>query len=210
MSEQERSNDAGQEVASSSTADPSTREEQEEEEEAKHPLQNEWTLWYKAPSVPGKSGKYTVKVEADWEDVLHKVFTFSSVEDFWRVFNNITPASDQPTNASYLLFKSNIQPKWEDPNFAKGGQWRYSFSSRDVDKKLNDHWLWILLALIGESFEPEDEIGGVCMSRKKAEDRIELWVRHQSGPEANAAIGERFKQVLEQSKLPAFSLFFKS
>ena|SRR3990167_10567339 len=41
----------------------------------KHPLQNSWTMWY----------DHGCKKGVAWGDHLHEIFTFSSVEDFWRL-----------------------------------------------------------------------------------------------------------------------------
>jgi Eukaryotic initiation factor 4E len=43
----------------------------------KHPLQNQWTLWYTKPS--------TGKID-NWNDLLKEVVTFDSVEEFWGVY----------------------------------------------------------------------------------------------------------------------------
>jgi translation initiation factor 4E len=43
----------------------------------KHPLQNQWTLWFtKPPSGKGDN----------WNDLLKEVVTFDSVEEFWGVY----------------------------------------------------------------------------------------------------------------------------
>lgn len=43
----------------------------------KHPLMNKWTLWYtKPPSGKGEN----------WNDMLKKVVTFDSVEEFWGIY----------------------------------------------------------------------------------------------------------------------------
>jgi Eukaryotic initiation factor 4E len=43
----------------------------------KHPLQNQWTLWFTKPS--------TGKID-NWNDLLKEVVTFDSVEEFWGVY----------------------------------------------------------------------------------------------------------------------------
>ncbi|KAK2843938.1 eukaryotic translation initiation factor 4E, partial [Arthroderma sp. PD_2] len=43
----------------------------------KHPLMNEWTLWFtKPPSGKGDN----------WNDLLKEVVTFNSVEEFWGIY----------------------------------------------------------------------------------------------------------------------------
>lgn len=43
----------------------------------KHPLQNQWTLWFTKP--PTGRGD-------NWNDLLKEVVTFDSVEEFWGVY----------------------------------------------------------------------------------------------------------------------------
>lgn len=42
----------------------------------KHPLQSRWVLWYDNPK--------NMQNGETWEDNLKKIFTFDTVEDFWR------------------------------------------------------------------------------------------------------------------------------
>jgi Eukaryotic initiation factor 4E len=49
----------------------------------KHPLQNQWTLWFtKPPSGKGDN----------WNDLLKEVVTFDSVEEFWGVYVSHLPS----------------------------------------------------------------------------------------------------------------------
>ena len=43
----------------------------------RHPLEHNWTLWYRAGSDGGS------KRQKDYEDSIREVFTFGTVEDFW-------------------------------------------------------------------------------------------------------------------------------
>lgn len=44
---------------------------------AKHPLQHRWTLWFDNPALRGKGG-------GGWGSSMRPVFTFGTVEEFWR------------------------------------------------------------------------------------------------------------------------------
>lgn len=60
----------------------------------KHPLMNEWTLWFTKPP----SGKacihafvflimvLTTSQDHNWNDLLKEVVTFDSVEEFWGIY----------------------------------------------------------------------------------------------------------------------------
>ncbi|KAI0593115.1 translation initiation factor eIF 4e-like domain-containing protein [Biscogniauxia sp. FL1348] len=176
----------------------------------KHPLQNNWTLWFtKPPSGQGSS----------WNDLLKKVITFNTVEEFWGIYNNIAPVSDLAMKSDYHLFKEGVRPEWEDPQNKHGGKWSYQFKDkRSVD--INDLWLHTMLAAIGETLEEEEdgEVMGVVVNVRKAFFRIGVWTRTigksipnrgdgdvaggkgrsvDKGQKILLAIGKRFKETLK-------------
>mmetsp|Transcript_26247 Transcript_26247/g.36964 ORF Transcript_26247/g.36964 Transcript_26247/m.36964 type:complete len:216 (+) Transcript_26247:167-814(+) len=151
----------------------------------KHPLQNRWTLWFDNP------GKKTT--QESWAENLKKIVTFDTVEDFWRVFNNIQPVSSLAAGSNYHLFKENIEPKWEHTANQHGGKWVVIVKTQLFDKQ----WLWSVLACIGESFEDDEEICGCVASVRKSQSRISLWTRNASNESAQRRIGSKFKQALE-------------
>jgi len=177
----------------------SKQEEEEEENEeevgeqlegefaVKHPLQNRWTLWYDNP------GKKTS--QASWGDHLKKVVTFDTVEDFWRIFNNIRAASKLVLGSNYHLFKEHIEPKWEHPDNLKGGKWIATIKGKR--EQLDKMWLWAVLACIGENFEEESEVCGVVVSVRKPGDRLALWTRNVCSDTIQKKIGFQLKKVLE-------------
>jgi len=153
----------------------------------KHPLQHRWTLWYDNP------GKKTS--QALWAENLKRVVTFDTVEDFWRLFNNIRPASKLISGSNYHLFKEEIEPKWEHAQNARGGKWVATVKNKK--DSLDNMWLWTVLALIGESFEDEDEICGCVVSIRKGQDRLGLWTKNALNEDAQRRVGAYFKKILE-------------
>merc|ERR1712060_816569 len=98
----------------------------------KHPLENNWTLWFDNPNGRQK--------QATWGQTLRQVYTFGTVEDFWCLYNNIVPPSKLINGADFHLFKEGIEPKWEDPRCSQGGKWSVSFPK--ANKQLLDQgWL---------------------------------------------------------------------
>jgi hypothetical protein len=65
-----------------------------------HPLQTSWTFWFDMPSDR--------KAAADWDEGLKNVFTFDSVEKFWRLFNNLASASKLPMGGNYYFFRVSL------------------------------------------------------------------------------------------------------
>jgi len=179
----------------------------------KHPLMHKWTLWFtKPPSGKGDN----------WNDLLKEVITFNSVEEFWGVYNNIAPVSELALKSDYHLFKEGVRPEWEDIQNKHGGKWSYQFK----DKRsipIDELWLHVMLAAIGETLEDEDdgELMGVVVNVRKGFYRIGVWTRTigksipgggdadvaggkgrstEKGKEVLLNIGKKFKEVL---KLPA-------
>jgi translation initiation factor 4E len=91
------------------------------------------------------------------------------------------------------LFKKGIWPAWEDDQNKKGGKWVATFPSNR--QKLEDQWLYALLACIGETFDFSEQICGCVVSLRK-QDRISLWTKEATDREACMAIGQHFKQIL--------------
>merc|ERR1711884_757869 len=79
----------------------------------KHPLQNSWTLWF------FKNDK-----TKQWEENQREIITFTTVEDFWALYNHIELASRLAAGCDYSLFKEGVKPMWEDERFADPGRWR--------------------------------------------------------------------------------------
>ncbi|KAF2765677.1 eukaryotic translation initiation factor 4E [Teratosphaeria nubilosa] len=168
----------------------------------KHQLQNTWTLWFTKPP----SGKQ------DWNELLKEVISFDSVEEFWGIYNNITPASELAQKSDYHLFKQGVRPEWEDPQNKAGGRWSYTFKGTKAN---DDTWLNVMLAAIGEQLEEDNdnEVMGVVVNIRKAFWRVGLWTRtagqppkkgtaaaesgnREDGKQRLEKIGKRFKDVL--------------
>jgi translation initiation factor 4E len=83
-----------------------------------------WTFWYVYTlSHSAKKKNRHAKGQRFNEYVLHEVYTFATVEDFWRMYNNTYAVHDVISNTDYLIFKKGIRPEWEDPQNNYGGKW---------------------------------------------------------------------------------------
>ncbi|CAI5504268.1 unnamed protein product [Closterium sp. Naga37s-1] len=140
----------------------------ESEALVKHPLEHRWTLWFDNPQQRGKSG-------GSWGSSLRVVFTFGTVEDFWCLYNNIVQPSKLMNKADMHLFKEGIQPKWEDPKCEKGGSWTIPCSRSK--EYLDNMWLHLMLAMIGEQIDEGNDICGAVVSIRPNKDRVALWTK---------------------------------
>jgi hypothetical protein len=130
------------------------------------PLENSWCFWHDKFIGPSVS-------VAEYEASLHKLCTFSTVQDFWKCFNNLPPVDKLRPKSSFHLMKDGISPLWEDPKNANGGFWAMRVRKQETTYV----WKELVLALIGEQFEmPEgDELCGLTVSIRQADDIIRLW-----------------------------------
>jgi translation initiation factor 4E len=120
--------------------------------------------------------------------------------------------------SDYHLFKAGVRPEWEDAQNKHGGKWSYQFKEkRNVN--IDDIWLHVMLAAIGETLEDEEdgEVMGVVVNVRKAFFRVGVWTRTigksipgrgdgdiaggkgrsaDKGRKALIDIGTRFKELL--------------
>lgn len=165
---------------------------------AKHPLENSWTFWFDNPMAKSR--------QAAWGSSLRELYTFSTVEDFWGAYNNINHPSKLVMGADFHCFKHTIEPKWEDPVCADGGNWTMNFSKGKSDTS----WLYTLLAMIGHQFDHEEEICGAVVSVRNKGDKIALWTKNAANETAQVSIGKQWKEFLDYNSSIGFTFHVDS
>lgn len=165
-----------------------------DEVETQHNLEDTWTLWFQKKNTTG-----TVQARA-WLDSLKEVMTFGTVEEFWRMYNNIKSPAEMPSGTDYCVFKEGIEPKWEAPEHGEGGTWTATvpFNIQEADN-LNKMWMYSLLACIGADFGHEDyeSITGLYLSIRPSQAKIQLWCRSPD-EEQQRRVSSRFLEILEE------------
>lgn len=152
----------------------------------KHPLQNSWTLWF-----------FKNDRNRNWEENQRQIITFSTVEDFWSLYNHIECASKLQAGCDYSLFKEGIKPMWEDERNKRGGRWVINLDKKQRTAHLDDLWLEIMLCLIGESFDDHSMIvNGAVVSIRPKGDKIGMWLGDASQGESIITVGNKVKQRL--------------
>ncbi|KAF3966239.1 hypothetical protein CMV_009638 [Castanea mollissima] len=150
-----------------------------------HPLEHSWTFWFDNPSAKSK--------QAAWGSSMRPIYTFSTVEEFWSVYNNIHHPGKLAVGADFYCFKDKIEPKWEDPVCANGGKWTLTFQRGKSDTC----WLYTLLAMIGEQFDHGDEICGAVVNVRARQEKISLWTKNATNEAAQVSIGKQWKEFLD-------------
>ncbi|CAN7093777.1 unnamed protein product [Brassica rapa subsp. narinosa] len=149
-----------------------------------HSFQSSWTFWFDNPS--SKSYQTT------WGSSLRTLYTFTTIEEFWSLYNNIHPPNKWVHGSDLYCFKHEIEPKWEDPVCANGGKWTMMFPKATLES----NWLNTLLSLVGEQFEHGDEICGAVLNFRTRGDKISIWTKNAANEEAQISIGKQWKELL--------------
>ncbi|XP_039735958.1 eukaryotic translation initiation factor 4E type 1B [Pteropus medius] len=151
-----------------------------------HLLQSRWALWF-----------FKNDRSRAWQDNLHLVTKFDTVEDFWAVYSHIQLASKLSSGCDYALFKDGIEPMWEDPRNKRGGRWLVSLAKQQRHIELDRLWLETLLCLIGESFEEYSrEVCGAVINIRTKGDKIAVWTREAENQTGVLHIGRVYKEHL--------------
>jgi|TARA_B100000519_G_C14033983_1_gene339442 hypothetical protein len=176
-----------------------------------HFLEHEWVLWeHRAPA--SSKEKY--------EDNMAKLCEFATVEDYWRLFNNVPKPSEifydgktkkkfkDRTVESFSLFKKGIKPEWEDKMNRDGAEWfcRKAFPLPQLD----DFWANLTMGMVGETIDPRDEICGARVVDKSSGSRpiyrLELWFRRKEQAIADELKDRMFKELGPSAKLCKFEM----
>lgn len=121
-----------------------------------------------------------------------------SVEQLWMGLSTIKKTYELPIGTEFLIFKSGINPVWEDPINAKGGRWVFRFNRRSNNNEPTESglkirqrtsliWERLVLKTITGSIIPDanyseeiqdlllNDISGLVLSVRKDEDIISIW-----------------------------------
>merc|ERR1711934_1182559 len=128
-------------------------------------------------------------------DRFKKIHSFGTVENFWRMYNNVVPPSRISNGSNYHMFVEGVTPMWEDEANKRGGKWIVIFPKAKKDL-LDEYWTTVLLAIIGESLDGVEEVSGCVASVRKSQGKIAVWTRDYTKKAEILRIGEHMKSVL--------------
>lgn len=151
------------------------------------PLQTSWTFW-----IDNTNRNSTV---AEYKANLKKIYTVSTVQGFWSVFNNIPDVTELRNRCYYHLMRDEKEPLWEDPELSNGGVWRIKCPKRETSRV----WKELLLAAIGEQFSDVmvegDDVAGLSVSPREKDDLLQIW-NVKSTAQAEDKVLEKVHQLL--------------
>mmetsp|Transcript_2699 Transcript_2699/g.3715 ORF Transcript_2699/g.3715 Transcript_2699/m.3715 type:complete len:196 (+) Transcript_2699:94-681(+) len=146
----------------------SNEKSQQDTEDKEHPLNSKWILYF-----------HSMEDTKNWDlESYAKVYEISTVETFWRVFNNI---KSDITKGHWFLMRENIKPMWEDPENEHGGAWVFDVKTDNAETAM----LEASMATVGERIlaEPKEscsEVTGLSMTMQKSGSRIKIWNRDKN------------------------------
>lgn len=154
----------------------------------KHTLQHKWCLWVHQRPGSQKGGA--------WTESQRMVHEFGTAEDFWCMSHFSYPPS-KLENVDYSLFKNGVTPAWEDPAFKNGGRWVVKLEKVKA-QSLDELWLSLSLALIGEAFIDHggELVCGAIVSVRSRASKIALWLSAAKDEKKVYAIGREYRNVL--------------
>lgn len=172
------------------------------EKDDTHNLENTWCLWVLMHAMHQHGRKANPKDQ--WQNSNTCVHSFNTVEDFWCLYNNIHGPA-QLFHGDLSFFKKDIAPAWEDATCAKGGRWLVKLEekagTRMKQESVEETWLNLILALIGETFGGDDNdlvCGAVLSSRAKGSSKLALWVK-TTDQNAVLRLGKKYQEILRMT-----------
>jgi translation initiation factor 4E len=184
-------------------------EESEEIKEAlKQPmkLKDTWVLWEQVVTDGGKAAAY--------EDATKQVTSFSTVQEFWAIWNGMPQPSEllggsgmrimrgQVAIDAIMIFKDGVKPAWEDKLNQTGGHFQIQLKPNTGGGQIDEYWNNLVLGMVGGSLEPSDMITGIRLVDKLGGQktvnaiRIELWFARYSDQNAVNLLKKNMEKCL--------------
>jgi hypothetical protein len=170
------------------------------------PLEYEWDVYHIDPHESMRQIG-----EGIWQPLF--IASFSTVRDFWCLFNNIAPPSFLPFNTHLFVFKHGIQPTWENIDNKNGGELSFLVNTQEEAlDEFDDVWRNTLMALIGEYFSESKLINGISCASKAKYAKFSFWIRDAKDEAAILKIKQEWVELCNtrlNSQFKNESLAFK-
>ena len=147
----------------------------ENSDELNHPLFTNFTFWFRINETSTLNPYKNSINFIDYENQVKKLSTFSTIEDFWKIFQHLKKPDELNIGIEIDLFKNEIKPVWEEEVNKNGGK---------IALKLNKNftsiiWEELIFAFIGGNFPDniKNEINGILISSKKEFNVLQIWFR---------------------------------
>ena len=172
---------------------------QDSDEFPVHFLANKWVFWY---LIPNRSGTAPSGLTEGWNQYLHPLHSFQTIEDFGRILNSVEPPAKLLKWCRYYVAREEVKPIWEDPAMQSG-----HFLTAEVDKEpdrsqeIEAKWIDIVLAAIGDDFPCSDAIMAVEYVSRPNTWRISIWVGSACDDDGVNEIAQKMETLLVDLKV---------
>jgi translation initiation factor 4E len=134
-----------------------------------------WCFWYLIPD------RYQIR--ENWNDFLHVLHTFDTIDDLWATLNSVGRAAQLPKGSRFYIFRKGVQPLWEDRTNVGGRLISIEHQIQNAKKpKISDRWTDVVLGVVGESIANSEMINGVEFTVRKETYNIALWTAPIADP----------------------------
>ena len=147
----------------------------ENSNELNHTLFTNFTFWFRINETSTLNPYKNSINFIDYENQVKKLSTFSTIEDFWKIFQHLKKPEELNIGIEIDLFKNEIKPVWEEEVNKNGGK---------IALKLNKNytsiiWEELIFAFIGGNLPDniKNEINGILISSKKEFNVLQIWFR---------------------------------
>lgn len=106
---------------------------------SQHKLNSNWSFWYTSRKEKDHKVPY--------EDRLKKIASFDTLEEFFKYYMYLKPASEVDRNTDLAIFKNGYKPLWE--SCPDGGCWFIRFKKNEDPYEIDLKWEKLIFALIG-------------------------------------------------------------
>jgi len=134
--------------------------------------------------------------QEDYESRMNKIASFSTVEDFWAIYQHLVHPQNLPIKSDYFLFVDGIKPMWEDDNNKNGGK----FTIKLKKDCCSIFWEKLSLAFISNKLDYKNNICGIAVSTKNALDTLSIWNKNASDEEVRNILKNNIIEVMGLSK----------
>lgn len=125
---------------------------------------------------------------------MKEIFTFKNLAEFWSHFNAMKTPSEC-ANVEVAIFRSGVQPDWEQVPCSLGGRWSARLDRVGSQEALDQAWLNLVLAVVGGCLGPESILGVAYSGKGSHSKRVSVWLA-SSDKESVLATGNAVKNQL--------------
>ena len=124
-------------------------------------LNSEWNVWYHHE-------------KDNWDlSGYKKIYTMSTVEEFWKFYNNWDKVGGV-TNRHFFLMKDNITPVWEDIQNINGGCWSFKIQEEQAEDLWEDLSSYLVCMKLCPTI-PDEIVGlSICL-KKNSNTVVKIW-----------------------------------